>query len=298
MWLVTVSALSLLCDSHSFHFNGLPNVPEHCEELNNTFIEEFESLEVTLEEFFDSTPSECNLNPKTPVTEDFFFNTTHLISKRGESSKLYTFKFLILDRTCKGDDWYLTIQFDSCANISSIIPSGTLADLLPMDYHITKYVFPPKIDFYVAEDTDEEVFHIIEGPRCKFSFNNVTGPDGKAVCWDTPSICRGHFRQCIGNDDIDHFCYDDILQEGAKHLTEDIEVHWTELAQAIYWKDHATYYIHEDKTIEFHEPELIEWLCNEFDGKGIDFVCTVDLTNLTCPLYGSLALKTLSGFKG
>lgn len=288
LWLVILSTSVVLCVS--FPFNGLQDIPELCLKLNNTFIEEFESLGVSLEEFFNSSQSEYNLNPKTPKAEEIFFNQTHLILKP-ESSEHYTFRFLM-------GVWNFTIQFDSSANISSIVPNGTLAELLPMDYHITRYAFPPKIYFYVPENTEEEIFHIIEGTRCKFSFNNDTGADGKEVCWNTPSICRGNFSKCIENDDIDHFCYDDISQEGTKPPTEDTEVHWTEIALSIYWKKLATYFIRENKTIEFHEASLKEWVCREYGGKGITFYCEPKWFYSPGSLYGSLALKTLSGFKG
>lgn len=295
--LVILSAFSLFCECYSSE-----HIPEYCNELYSTFLEELQSLGLNVEEFFDTLLPESNWNPKTQVTEDFFFNTTHLISKRGESSEHYTFKFSIVDREDWYDDlWNLTIQFDSNANISSIVPSGTLAELLPMDYRVTKYTFPPNKDFYFPEDTsEEEGFYAIEGTRCKFSFNNDTGPDGKAVCWNTPRICGGNFQKCMENDDQDNFCYDDILQEGTRPYNEDTEVYWTEIAQDIYWSDPATYFIRKNQKMEFREPVLKKWECHEYGGKGVTFSCTLDLSNYGEPnlKISKLVRKTLSGFKG
>lgn len=277
--LVVLAVSAVYCNSQIFPFSAFENHPELCKDLSEKLYEDFKSSGQNLKTLYERDWSEFRSmklteKPKKPVTENFFFNSTHIISKRGEPH--YTFRFLIGVRD-RQPRWNLTVQFDSTANISSIVPKGTLEDLLPMDTYITKYVFPEDLVHVQFGESIGSVYHLIEGTRCKLLFNNETVPNGKVVCWDSPSLCRGHYtmKRCIANDDIDYLCLDSISQEGTPFWghTSDLERHWTKLAGTIYWAKPAIHFIYKNQTIESHKPELTEWMCSESDEEGVDYFC-------------------------
>lgn len=304
--LVVLSALIASSGGEIFPFKEFEDRPELCKDLTNRLIEDFGAAGVTREELLKFNSSEFSLGHLVnasfssestfkPKTEDFFINSTHLISKRGDPSEHRKFKFEIKDYYDE-KAWNLTIEFDSSANTSSIVPKGSLVQLLPMDFYITQYVFTEMTE--EGTTTFQSMFHLIEGTRCKTSFDKKTGSNGNEVCWKDPSICRGpnKIKECIENDDIDYLCYDKESQKGKKPVNEDTEVHWMEIAWRIFWHKPAVHYIHKDNTIESFKPRPIQWFCLKAEEEGLDFYCRAIPDKR--PAYGTISLKTLSGYSG
>lgn len=334
---LTASVVSVSCEI--FPFDEFRNHPRLCQELISTirsklgqdsdspedFFNKFDFPKIDTEGLFakDSGFPEINVEKffkqsgsrsfddlfedlkskfersKRAINQDFYFNSTHLIDQRRRSNRHYVFHFEIGALECD-KKWNFTVQLDSSVNINSIVPTGTLAEILPMDYRAKKIKFVDGPPDYRG-DFEGPTFYVMEGSRCK-----KTGPYDNLVCWDKPSLCRGakgdfwDNKDCINNDDVDHLCYDTESKKGKNPNSKDpqkLEVHWAEIAESIYWAGITTHEVFPNGTIRSYDATLQEWKCTQSSVEGVNFFCEPSWKP-SCGGFDTKVLKTLSGFGG
>lgn len=134
--IVVVMASVLGIGSQILPSNLFKDHPSLCSELSSTMSEMFKDYNVD--------PSKLVQRSKREITEDFQFVSSQLLSRRNRSSAFNVFRFQI--PKCD-DPFNVTLKFDSGLNVSSIVPNGTLLNLLPMEYHVTEFRFINRSEF-------------------------------------------------------------------------------------------------------------------------------------------------------
>lgn len=159
------------------------------------------------------------------------------------------------------------------ASIKDLMSDGTVRNILPVNYRITKFYTKDYVSFY-----------LIEGERCKAQYDRETKKLVNRRCWKTPSFCRGFLGNCILNDDEDSLCYDVSTQEG-KRPDKPEDIHYSvNIGERVYWN------VHMEPGISDYW--LIRWNCKEeVDYVFCDYIDDGDRPHIT-------VLKTLSGYSG
>lgn len=195
--------------------------------------------------------------PKAAVTERLKRKT------RETKGDIYNFTFIYEHDPDKFLNVKLNLRLDPGQTVASLMPEGTLLNILPINYKLTWYSF-------TLEPNRNDDFILIEGKRCKFQYDRDLKTYREEVCWEKPSICRGWIDECIANDDIDHLCYDTVSKEGKRDSGCSSELYSSDLGEKLYWFTHSSYFIYDDGTYFSANRSLDIWDCQQ---DGFSVVC-------------------------